>query len=46
MVAVMIATSHMKFVGAMKLPLVFRALGWPATLAMAAATMVMFAAMI
>ena len=45
MVAVMIAASHSKIVGEFKLPTVWRVLGWLATLAMGAATLVMFAAM-
>ena len=45
MVAVMIAASHSKIVGDLKLPTVWRVLGWLATAAMAAATLVMFAAM-
>ncbi len=45
MVAVMIAASHQKIVGAMKLPVVWQVLGWLATAAMAAATVVMFATM-
>ena len=45
MVAVMIGASHEKIVGEMKLPTVWRILGWLATAAMAAATLVMFAAM-
>ena len=42
MVAVMIAASHPKIVGEMRLPPLWKALGWLATLAMAAATVVMF----
>lgn len=45
MVAVMIAASHAKIVGDLKLPGVWRVLGWLATLAMGAATLVMFATM-
>ena len=45
MVAVMIAASHSKIVGDLKLPAVWRVLGWLATVAMAAATLVMFATM-
>jgi len=45
MVAVMIAASHTKIVGDLKLPTVWRVLGWLATAAMAAATVVMFATM-
>ncbi len=45
MVAVMIAASHDRIVGDLKLPRVWRMLGWLATAAMGAATVVMFAAM-
>ena len=45
MVAVMIAASHSKIVGDLKLPAIWRAMGWLATIAMAAATLVMFATM-
>ena len=45
MVAVMIAASHAKIVGDLKLPPIWRVLGWLATAAMAAATLVMFATM-
>ncbi len=45
MVAVMIAASHTKIVGDLKLPMLWRALGWLATAAMTAATLVMFATM-
>ena len=45
MAAVMIAASHAKIVGDLKLPGVWRVLGWLATLAMGAATLVMFATM-
>ncbi len=45
MVAVMIAASHSKIVGELKLPALWRVLGWLATLAMGAATLVMFATM-
>lgn len=45
MVTVMIAASHFKIVGDLKLPTVWRVLGWLATAAMAAATFVMFATM-
>ena len=43
MVAVMIAASHPKIVGKMQLPRLWKALGWLATLAMVATTIVMFA---
>jgi NRAMP (natural resistance-associated macrophage protein)-like metal ion transporter len=43
MVAVMVAASHHKIVGTLALPPLWRALGWLATLAMGAATLVMFA---
>ena len=46
MVAVMIAASHARIVGALTLPLPWRVLGWLATAAMAAATLAMFAAMV
>ena len=46
MVAVMIAASHSKIVGDLALPTVWRVLGWLATAAMAAATLVMFVTMI
>jgi NRAMP (natural resistance-associated macrophage protein)-like metal ion transporter len=45
MVAVMIAASHSKIVGELKLPTLWRVLGWLATIAMAAATLVMFVTM-
>ena len=45
MVAVMIAASHPKIVGELTLPAVWRVLGWLATAAMAAATLVMFVTM-
>jgi len=45
MVAVMIAASHSKIVGDLKLPAIWRVMGWLATIAMAAATLVMFATM-
>lgn len=45
MVAVMVAASHRKIVGDYVLPPVWRVLGWLATAAMAAATVVMFATM-
>jgi len=45
MVAVMIAASHKKIVGDLDLPVVWKALGWLATAAMATATLVMFATM-
>ncbi len=45
MVAVMIAASHAKIVGDLKLPGIWRVLGWLATLAMGAATLVMFVTM-
>ena len=44
MVAVMIAASHRKIVGELVLPTRWRVLGWLATVFMAAATLVMFAA--
>ena len=46
MVAVMLAASHRKIVGEMVLPRIWRALGWLATGAMGAATVVMFATML
>lgn len=45
MVAVMLAASHTKIVGDLVLPRVWKVLGWLATAAMAAATLVMFATM-
>lgn len=42
MVAVMVAASHPKIVGDMKLPKKWKVLGWLATATMAAATIVMF----
>ncbi len=45
MVAVMVAASHTKIVGDLVLPRVWQVLGWLATAAMAAATLVMFATM-
>jgi Mn2+/Fe2+ NRAMP family transporter len=45
MVAVMVSASHRKIVGDMKLPLIWKLLGWLATAAMAVATLVMFATM-
>lgn len=42
MAAVMIAASHPKIVGELKMPVVWRVLGWAATAAMAAATLLMF----
>ena len=45
MIAVMIAASHSKIVGELKMPAVWRLLGWLATAAMTAATLVMFGAM-
>lgn len=41
MAAVMIAASHPKIVGELRLPTVWRVLGWLATAAMAAATVAM-----
>ncbi len=45
MVAVMVAASHRKIVGDMTLPRAWKLLGWLATAAMGAATLVMFATM-
>jgi len=45
MVAVMVAASHSKIVGDMRLPTAWKLLGWLATAAMGAATLVMFATM-
>ncbi len=45
MIAVMIAASHTKIVGDLKLPTIWRVLGWLATAAMAAATLAMFVTM-
>ena len=45
MAAVMVTASHRRIVGELALPTVWKVLGWLATAAMAAATLVMFATM-